>query len=150
MFKVGLIIIIGDLDIFYNDSGILRLDTNQVNLIPINPAIVQWVDLDKDGYLDLVTIGADETETVMMRVYLNNFNNVLTQGITWQSEIFGVTAGAIAFADYNSDGYDDFALSGLNTNGELITYVAENNINTFIVSHILQGAYYGKPSWGGL
>ena len=136
------------LDIFYNDSGILRLDTNQVNLIPINPAIVQWVDLDKDGYLDLVTIGADETETVIMRVYLNNSNNVLTLGITWQSEIFGVTAGAIAFADYNSDGYDDFALSGLNTNGELITYVAENNINTFIVSHILQGAYYGKPSWG--
>ena len=96
----------------------------------------------------MVTIGADETETVMMRVYLNNSNNVLTLGITWQSEIFGVTAGAIAFADYNGDGYDDFALSGLNTSGDLITYVAENNINTFIVSHILQGAYYGKPSWG--
>ena len=61
-------------------------------------------DLDKDGNLDLVTIGADETETVMMRVYLNNTNNVFTQGITWQSEIFGVTAGAIAFADYNGDG----------------------------------------------
>ncbi|MFL3007180.1 MAG: FG-GAP-like repeat-containing protein [Candidatus Neomarinimicrobiota bacterium] len=136
------------LDIFFNDDGILRLDTNQVHLIPINPAIVQWVDLDKDGNLDLVTIGADETETVMMRVYLNNANNIFTQGITWQSEIFGVTAGAIAFADYNADGYDDFALSGLNTSGELITYVAENNINTFIVAHILQGAYYGKPSWG--
>ena len=136
------------LDIFFNDDGILRLDTNQVHLIPINPAIVQWVDLDKDGNLDLVTIGADETETVMMRVYLNNVNNIFTQGITWQSEIFGVTAGAIAFADYNADGYDDFALSGLNTSGDLITYVAENNINTFIVAHILQGAYYGKPSWG--
>ena len=136
------------LDIFFNDNGILRLDTNQVHLVPINPAIVQWVDLDKDGNLDLVTIGADETETVMMRVYLNNTNNVFTQGITWQSEIFSVTAGAIAFADYNGDGYDDFALSGLNTSGDLITYVAENNINTFIVAHILQGAYYGKPSWG--
>ena len=81
--------------------------------------------LDKDGNLDLVTIGADETETVMMRVYLNNTNNVFTPGITWQSEIFGITAGAIV-ADYNGDGYDDFALSGLNTNGDLITYVAEN------------------------
>ena len=69
------------------------------------------MDLDKDGNLDLVTIGADETETVMMRVYLNNTNNVFTPGITWQSEIFGITAGAIAFADYNGDGYDDFALS---------------------------------------
>ena len=50
--------------------------------------------------------------------------------------------------DYNGDGYDDFALSGLNNSGDLITYVAENNINTFIVAHILQGTYYGKPSWG--
>ena len=136
------------LDIFYNDNGILRLDTNQTYLIPINPAIVQWVDLDRDGNLDLVTIGADETQSVMMRVYLNNSNHILTPGITWQSEIFGVTAGAIAFADYNGDGYDDFALSGLNSNNDLITYIAENNVNTFIVSHILQGAYYGKPSWG--
>ena len=136
------------LDIFYNDNGIMRLDTNQIHLIPINPAIVQWVDVDLDGNLDLVTIGADENQSLMMRVYINNSNHILSPGITWQSEIFGVTAGAIAFADYNGDGYDDFALSGLNNDGDLITFIAENNINTFIVSHILQGVYYGKPSWG--
>ena len=45
------------LDIFYNDNGTMRLDTNQIHLIPINPAIVQWVDVDGDGNLDLVTIG---------------------------------------------------------------------------------------------
>ena len=36
----------------------------------------------------------------------------------------------------------------LNTDGDLITYIAKNSVNTFIVSHILQGAYYGKPAWG--
>ena len=136
------------LDIFYNDNGMMRLDTNQIHLIPINPAIVHWVDLDRDGNLDLVTIGADETQTVMLRAYLNNSNHILTPGITWQSEIFGVTAGAIAFADYNGDGYEDFAISGLNNEGDLVTYIAKNSINTFIVSHILQGTYYGKPAWG--
>ena len=136
------------LDIFYNDNGIMRLDTNQIHLIPINPAIVHWVDLDRDGNLDLITVGADETQTVMLRAYLNNSNHILTPGITWQSEIFGVTAGAIAFADYNGDGYEDFAISGLNNEGDLVTYIAENSINTFIVSHILQGTYYGKPAWG--
>ena len=136
------------LDIFYNDNGTLRLDTNQTYLVPINPAIVQWVDLDRDGNLDLVTIGADDTESIRMRVYLNNANHILMPGIAWDSELFGVTAGSIAFADYNGDGYDDFALTGLNENGDLITYIAMNSINTFIVSHILQGVYYGKATWG--
>ena len=136
------------LDIFYNDNGILRLDTKQTNLVPIYPAIVQWVDLNRDGYLDLVSIGADETQTLSMRVYMNNSTHILTPSLAWESEIFGVTAGAIAFADYNSDGYDDFALTGLNANDELITYVVANGINTFITTHILQGVYYGKPAWG--
>ena len=136
------------LDVFYNDNGIMRLDTNQTNLVPINPAIVQWVDLNRNGRLDLVTIGADETQSLKMRVYLNNSYHVLVPSMTWESEIFGVTAGAIAFADYNSDGYDDFALTGLNANNELITYVVANGINTFIPTHILQGVYYGKPAWG--
>ena len=136
------------LDVFYNDNGIMRLDTNQVNLIPINPAIVQWVDLNRNGRLDLVTIGADETQSLRMRVYLNNSNHILVPSMTWESEIFGVTAGAIAFGDYNSDGYDDFALTGLNANDELITYVVANGINTFIPTYILQGVYYGKPAWG--
>ena len=43
---------------------------------------------------------------------------------------------------------DDFALTGLNANDELITYVVANGINTFIPTYILQGVYYGKPAWG--
>ena len=137
------------LDIFYNDKGILRLDTNQINLIPIYPGIVQWVDVNIDGNLDLFTIGADEeTQSLRLRVYLNNSSHILNQGITWGSEIFGVTAGSIAFADYNSDGYDDFALTGLNSSQELITYVVANSFNQFTVQYILQGVYYGKPAWG--
>ena len=138
------------LDVFYNDNGILRLDTNQTHLVPINPAIVQWTDLNRDGRLDLVTIGADEAQSLRMRVYLNNSNYILTPSITWESEIFGVTAGAIAFGDYNSDGYDDFALTGLKGDGELITYVVKNVLGSgFTVDGTpLQGVYYGKPSWG--
>jgi len=136
------------LDVFYNDNGVLRLDTNQTNLIPINPAIVHWSDLNRDGRLDLVSIGADAEQSLRMRVYINNSNYILTPSMTWESEIFGVTAGAIAFGDYNSDGYDDFALTGMNGDGDLITYVVQNGINSFIVTHILQGVYYGKPAWG--
>ena len=136
------------LDIFYNDNGIMRLDTNQVFLVPINPAIVQWVDINSDGRLDLVTIGSDSTESLRMRVYTNNSNHILTPSIGWDSEMFGVTAGAIAFADYNSDGYYDFALTGKNNNEELITYIVENSFNRFTLKYSLQGIYFGKPAWG--
>ena len=138
------------LDIFYNDNGTLKLDTNQTNITPIYPAMVQWVDLNRDGYLDLVSIGADETQTLGMRVFLNNSNFILSEDITWNSEIYGVTAGAIAFADHNDDGYEDFALTGLNNSGDLVSYIATNTINTFIVSdeQTLTGVYYGRPTWG--
>ena len=136
------------LDIFYNDNGILRLDTNQKNLVPIYPAIVQWVDVNRDGYLDLISIGADETQSLGLRVFLNNSSYILSNAISWNSDIYGVTAGSIAFADYNSDGYDDFALTGLNSSQELITYIVKNNVNQFTVEYVLQGVYYGKPSWG--
>ena len=61
-----------------------------------------------------------------------------------------MTAGAIDFADYNDDGYEDFALTGLNSDGDLISYIVTNAINTFIVSggHMLNGVYYGRPTWG--
>ena len=118
--------------------------------MPIFPCITHWVDLNLDGYLDLVTIGSDSVQSLALRVYLNNSNYILTSSLTWNSEIYGVTAGAIDFADYNDDGYEDFALTGLNNSGELISYIATNAINTFIVSggHMLTGVYYGRPTWG--
>lgn len=136
------------LDIFYNDNGTLRLDTAQSNLIPIYPALVQWVDLNNDGYLDLVAIGSDATETLGMRIFLNNSSFVLSDGFTWNSEIYGVTAGGISFADYNNDGYEDFALTGKNSDDELVTYIVKNAIQSFIVEHTKPGVYFGRPAWG--
>jgi len=138
------------LKVFRNDNGTLILDETQTDLVPIFPCITHWVDLNLDGYLDLITIGSDSVQSLALRVYLNNSNYKLTSSLTWNSEIYGVTAGAIDFADYNDDGYEDFALTGLNNSGELISYIATNAINTFIVSggHMLTGVYYGRPTWG--
>ena len=138
------------LKVFRNDNGTLELDTTQTDLVPIFPCIAHWVDLNRDGYLDLLTIGADSTQTKVLRVYLNNANYNLSSSLTWNSEIYGVTAGAIDFADYNDDGYEDFALTGLNNEENLISYIVTNAINQFTISpeHIFPGVYYGRPSWG--
>ena len=138
------------LDIFYNDNSTLRLDTNQTNLVPLYPAMVQWVDINRDGYLDLISFGSDSSETLGMRVFLNNPDFVLSDGFFWNSNIYGVTAGGIAFADYNNDGYDDFAITGKNSSDQLISYIVTNSINQFTISegHILEGVYFGRPAWG--
>ena len=138
------------LKVFQNENGTLILDETQTDLVPIFPCITHWVDLNLDGYLDLITIGSDSVQSLALRVYLNNSNYKLTSSLTWNSEIYGVTAGAIDFADYNDDGYEDFALTGLNSGGDLISYIVTNAINTFIVGggHMLTGVYYGRPTWG--
>ncbi len=138
------------LKVFQNDNGTLIQDTTQTELVPIFPCITHWADLNLDGYLDLITIGADAAQSLGLRVYLNNSNYKLSSSLTWNSEIYGVTAGAIDFADYNDDGYEDFALTGLNSNGDLVSYVVTNSINRFTVSggHMLTGVYYGRPTWG--
>ena len=138
------------LKVFRNDDGTLVEDTSQNALSPIFPAMVKWSDINADGYLDLVTIGADSLSSLALRCYLNNNQTSLSQGLTWNTEIYGVTAGAFDFADYNNDGLDDFALTGLNNSGDLICYIITNAINQFTVvgNHIFQGVYYGRPTWG--
>lgn len=139
------------LKVFKNNNGILVEDTTQSVLSPIFPAMVKWVDINTDGYLDLVTIGADTNTTVGLRCYLNNSNYTFSTGLTWDTEIYGVTAGAFDFADYNSDGLDDFALTGLNNNNKLVSYIVTNSNQQFIVAsknHDLYGVYYGRPTWG--
>ena len=42
------------LKIFNNDNGVLVFDDKQINTIPIFPCIVKWVEMNNDGYLDLV------------------------------------------------------------------------------------------------
>ena len=136
------------LKVFRNDNGVLVLDTSQTDLKPIYPAIVKWSDVNRDGNLDLVTIGADSTDILATRVYLNQSNSFLSFSGSWYQFYIDVTAGAVSFADYNNDGYEDFAVTGKNASGELITYIIENAINQYVIANVLDGVFYGKPDWG--
>ncbi|MFL2982766.1 MAG: hypothetical protein ACJZ12_00060 [Candidatus Neomarinimicrobiota bacterium] len=139
------------LSVFVNKDGSLSRDTTQNALVPLFPCMVQWVDIQGDGYVDLVTIGADSLGSLGMRVYENDSLGVLNLSSTWSDENIGVTAGAFEFADYNDDNRIDFALIGNDASNNSISKIFTNNGAQFVIanaSHNLKGVYSGRPSWG--
>ena len=142
---------VSHLAIFVNDDGILKKDSTQTSLVPIFPCMVEWIDVQNDGYLDLITIGADSLGALEMRTYLNDSTFSLSISAHWSNSDVGVVGGAFEFADYNDDGNTDFVYTGLNSNsGMLLTKVMTNtgeNFQLISEEHELKGLYYGQPSW---
>jgi len=137
------------LKVYNNINGELFLDTLQTGLVPINPALVKWVDMNNDGYLDLVSIGGDTTGNLAVRVYLNGPDYLLENSLGHYKGNLGVKAGAFDFGDYDSDGLIDFALTGANFQNEPTTYLIKNFGYTIDAVDVnMDGVYYSKPSWG--
>ena len=83
-------------------------------------------DMNRDGFLDLVTVGADSNGLLFTQVYLNSPNYILKKSLLLFKGDLGVTAGSFDFGDYNNDGYIDFAITGKNSQNDLITYIIRN------------------------
>ena len=104
-----------------------------------------------DGFLDLVTIGADSLGELGMRVFLNDSTYQLLLSSSWSNMNIGTTAGAFEFGDFNDDGLLDFALIGNNSENSSITNIYTNTGDTFALEepgHQLHGVSSGRPSWG--
>ena len=110
------------LSVFTNENGSLSKDVGQSSLSPLFPCMVQWVDVQSDGFLDLVTIGADSLGELGMR-FLNDSTYQLLLSSSWSSMNIGTTAGAFEFGDFNDDGLLDFALIGNNSENSSITNI---------------------------
>jgi len=132
------------LRVYNNQNGILTLDTDQNNLVPGYPIQVKWVDINSDGYIDLFTSTGQ-----FIQSYLND-----SSGIMLQSEnhfiALATTAGSVSIADFNSDGYEDFVLSGQRvSDSKLITQIYKNNSGAeFTLQQEVEGTYFGDLDWG--
>src|SRR5262249_37188244 len=132
----------------YRNNGNGTFSDSGAALQGLLSAAAAWGDYDNDGYLDLVIAGQNSS-TPQTMLYHNNGNGTFSSISAGGANVQGP---ALAWADYDSDGYLDLLLAG-NSNGSLNSPVAKlyhNNGNgTFSDSGAaLQALASGAAAWG--
>ena len=139
--------------IFRNNRNNTFTEQTSISLPNLNDASGAWGDYDNDGYLDILLTGfpTDGSDAPVSKIYHNNQDNTFTDQTT--ISLAGVWESAVAWGDYDNDGYLDIILTGSSNNlgGEPITKIYHNNgNNTFTEqsSISLAGVRISSVAWG--
>ena len=108
------------------------------------------MNINGDSYLDLITLGRDASGGAS-HIYINDGAGKLTLSI---NQVFDIpsTLHAISAADFNNDGYEDLAVSHLDsismhTNIYTNKYASEVD-SGFGLYQQLEGTLYASLDWG--
>jgi len=152
----------GDLDIalcgIANNSGneipISRIFVNQggnnfrsldFELPGVTHGVIEWVDFDRDGSLDLFVSGNTSTGSTT-RMYRNAGNKSFDE-LTIPLAALGNSSAS--WGDYNNDGNPDVLLSGEKSDGNLVSYLYRNDDGEgFTGIDSLIGVANGSIHWG--
>ncbi|MAW49556.1 MAG: hypothetical protein CMC41_00125, partial [Flavobacteriaceae bacterium] len=119
--------------IYENKDGTFE-DTNQ-NFTKVYDGDLSWVDLNKDGWLDLVVTGFNETAKT--NIYINNNGETFeASGLEWG--IPNAYASKMSWGDLDNDGDIDLALVGIDDqeNGFSYLYLRVDGQDKFIVQDL--------------
>ena len=101
-------------------AGLLALDDNftlSASLAAVGD--LSWVDFDNDGDIDLATSGRTYLSSYNASVFLNNDGSL--NGVSQESELYGLDGGSVDWVDYNGDGRSDLLIAGMDDSGERFT-----------------------------
>jgi Concanavalin A-like lectin/glucanases superfamily/Bacterial Ig domain/FG-GAP-like repeat/Regulator of chromosome condensation (RCC1) repeat/Immunoglobulin domain/IPT/TIG domain len=146
--------------IYHNDGSVF---TNFISLTNLFHSAVSWADYDRDGYLDVLVSGINNSNVPSSRLYHNNGNGTFTDV---NAGLAGCYSGTIAWGDFNNDGAPDVFLSGLVPVGsnpavaQLTTNIAklyrndghgtftDMNASLPLVDNRVAGPSLGTAAWG--
>lgn len=92
--------------LYRNDNG--SFVDSGIEFTGVQKGDLAWGDYDNDGDLDLAITGEDANRATFARIYRNDGGSFVDSGIP----IKGVSSSAIAWVDYNNDGFLDLAVTG--------------------------------------
>ena len=116
----------------YGDNAVSWFKRTQFNFIPVileekglYKSDLQWVDMDNDQYLDLISLGKNQDNDMLTTLYQNQAG----RGFIPQQSLLGLYSGAIAAADVDEDRDMDLVVLGNQSASGIIAKSAlyENN-----------------------
>jgi RHS repeat-associated protein len=151
----------GDLDILelsdvLGSQAVVIYQQNQYVFAPLAntglPALSNaygtWVDLNNDGYLDIVIDGIPPTSDIdSLYFFQSNRNGTFTEmrgtrtaGYDWN--------GSMSAMDYDADGFQDIVISGIRNNEYGFSIYKNSGMNSFQLISSGPGADHGEIMWG--
>jgi hypothetical protein len=119
--------------VYRNQSGTL-VKTEQ-NLMQFLSGDIKWMDINKDGYLDLMVSGMaaidDDNSAPKTLLYLSNAGQSFS--LVGNLTIEHLYSSKMALGDLDNDGDSDLAIMGRNINDQTVfqVYKKDNTQNTF-------------------
>jgi hypothetical protein len=106
---------------------------------------VAWGDYDNDGDLDFVVTGHPGTGVGVTRIYANHGGGTFTD---IGAGLPGVQLSALAWGDYDNDGYLDLVLTGTAASGAVSSLYHNDGAGHFVDTGVSFGLTNGSVAWG--
>jgi len=132
-----------------SDSDVSFTEMTDILLTRVSSSSVAWGDYDKDGDLDILLTGIDNSSgQATSKVFRNDGNNTFTEQTS--ISLKGVGNSSVVWGDYDNDGYLDILLSGLDNTGPICKIYRNNKNNTFteLSAISFSGVSGGSVQWG--
>ncbi|WP_299053828.1 FG-GAP-like repeat-containing protein [uncultured Polaribacter sp.] len=112
--------------LYTNDDGSF-VDT-QYAFNNVYDGDIEWSDLNKDGFIDLIISGLDANNETSTKIYINTGGTGFNESSSLKlPNLFGTS---ISSGDLDNDGDIDFSINGLNADNEWVfeIYYRENDL----------------------